>query len=258
MAAGVPVDADASTLYDATTGGSLVAADGAVARWEDKSGNARHVTQSTGTFQPLRKTAIKNSRDVVRFDGANDYMVAATATDWAFLHESQSTTFIVFRAGDVADPETPYALIGTSGSVLSPGGANFLHDTRSAASQNDSLRHVVGYGSPRTINDAQNTIPGNQYAIFSIVSKPSQATPADRSEMYVNGGAAVKGNTQTGTYGTGTPRHALTVGSVQDSSNIYASFLVGDIAEVLMFNSALSSANLGAVRGYLNTKWGIY
>ena len=35
---------DATTLYGATTGGSLVASDGGVARWEDKSGNSRHYT----------------------------------------------------------------------------------------------------------------------------------------------------------------------------------------------------------------------
>jgi hypothetical protein len=65
---------DSSTLYDATSGGSLVAADGAIARWEDKSGNLRHATQGTIGSRPLRKTALQNSRDIVRLDGTGDIM----------------------------------------------------------------------------------------------------------------------------------------------------------------------------------------
>jgi hypothetical protein len=65
---------DATTLYNATTGGSLVAADGEILRWEDKSGNARHATQGGAGLRPIRKTAIVNGLDVARFDGSNDYM----------------------------------------------------------------------------------------------------------------------------------------------------------------------------------------
>ena len=61
----------ASSLYDATSGGSLVAADGAVARWEDQSGNARHATQSTSAYRPLRKSTIMNI-GALQFDGVDD------------------------------------------------------------------------------------------------------------------------------------------------------------------------------------------
>lgn len=61
--------ADSSTLFDATSGGSLVAADGAIARWEDKSGNGRHITQSNGGARPLRRLSILNGLDAVHFSG---------------------------------------------------------------------------------------------------------------------------------------------------------------------------------------------
>lgn len=66
--------ADASTMFDATTGGSLVATDGSIARWEDKSGNGRHATQGTVLSRPQRKDSILNGRGCVRFDGSNDAM----------------------------------------------------------------------------------------------------------------------------------------------------------------------------------------
>lgn len=48
---------DPNTLYDATSGGSLVTPDGTIARWEDKSGNLRHFTQPFSGIRPTRKIA---------------------------------------------------------------------------------------------------------------------------------------------------------------------------------------------------------
>ena len=44
--------ADAATLYDATSGGNLVVSGGAVARWNDKSGNSRNATQASASLRP--------------------------------------------------------------------------------------------------------------------------------------------------------------------------------------------------------------
>lgn len=67
---------DESTLYDAASGGSLVAADGLVARIEDKSGNGNHCTATSGA-RPTLKTNIQNGRSILRFDGTN-YLTGAT------------------------------------------------------------------------------------------------------------------------------------------------------------------------------------
>jgi hypothetical protein len=64
---------DPSTLYDATSGGSLVAPDGAIARAEDKSGNNFHATQATSGNRPVRKVNVLNGRDVARFTRANSH-----------------------------------------------------------------------------------------------------------------------------------------------------------------------------------------
>jgi hypothetical protein len=69
---------DPATLFDATTGGSLVSASGAVARWEDKSGNGFHATQGTANNRPLRLAAQFNGRDALDFDGSNDSLGLAS------------------------------------------------------------------------------------------------------------------------------------------------------------------------------------
>lgn len=80
---------DSSTLYDSTTDGSLVADDGRIARWEDKSGNSNHVIQSTESSRPYRRVAEINSLDVIDFGDASTYLnfttrVAGAATETIF------------------------------------------------------------------------------------------------------------------------------------------------------------------------------
>lgn len=53
-------------------------ADGAaIASWADSTGNGNNATQATGAKQPLYKTAIVNSKPVVRFDGTDDEFAAS-------------------------------------------------------------------------------------------------------------------------------------------------------------------------------------
>lgn len=66
-----------SSLYDATSGGSLVAANGAVARWEDQSGNARHVTQSTSGNRPRRRIASRGGMDALQQNAASASMATS-------------------------------------------------------------------------------------------------------------------------------------------------------------------------------------
>jgi len=84
----------ATSLYDATSGGSLVAADGAVARWEDQSGNARHMTQATSGNSPLRRVAGLNSQPALDFDGTDDRLECGTV-DIASLYDGAGTSIFL-------------------------------------------------------------------------------------------------------------------------------------------------------------------
>lgn len=95
---------DPNTLYDAETGGSLVAAGGAVARLEDKSGNGRHWTQATASYRPTRQVAVQNGKDVIRLDGVNDTMGRA-----GFMTGATAGTFL-FVLKLVADPPVTVGL----------------------------------------------------------------------------------------------------------------------------------------------------
>lgn len=87
-----------ATLYDATSGGSLVAADGGIARANDVSGNTGHMLQTTSGYRPLRKVAALNGLDVARFDGTDDYLNAGDVGD---IGTAPVEVFIVIKSRKV-------------------------------------------------------------------------------------------------------------------------------------------------------------
>jgi hypothetical protein len=199
---------DASTLYDATTGGSLVAADGGVARWEDKSGNARHMTQGTAGSRPTRKTAIQNSLAVLRFDGGDSVSMPSSTATFNFLHDGDSTVFVVFKAGTTANPETSYLVMANNISASSIDGKTGFYlrwDDRTSANADltDSLVHVVSNnGSARFVGNAKNGFPANTFALATVRGDIANATTASRSQIRRNGGSAITlltGDTNAGT-----------------------------------------------------------
>jgi hypothetical protein len=225
--------------------------------WTDISGNGRNAVQATGANQPSIVTGAINGRQVRRFDGVDDYLLTSTVSDWIFLHSSVSSTFIVFRAGNTVDPETFYVLCGTTVSVATPGGAYYAHDTRSALSRTDAILHVIGIGGPNTVNARQNAVAGNTWAIMSVIGDPVNATFANRSKIWSNGSGPTAANTEFISTAANAPRHSLAIGSAQNSSNVFAQFLTGDIAEILVFPTALSDVNRQKVERYLAGKYAI-
>lgn len=65
---------DNNTLFDNNTGGNVIIADGAaVGRWQDKSGNNYHATQSSASLRAVFKRSVRNNKNTVRFDGNDDF-----------------------------------------------------------------------------------------------------------------------------------------------------------------------------------------
>jgi len=256
---------DASTLFDATTGGSLVAADGGVARWEDKSGNARHMTQGTSGSRPTRKTAIQNSLAVLRFDGGDSISMPSSTATFNFLHDGDSTVFVVFKAGTTANPDALYWMMSNNVSDNSIDGKTGFYlrwDDRTSANADltDSLLHVVSNnGQPRFVGNAKNGFLANTFGMATVRGDIANATIAGRSQIRRNGGSAITlitGDTNAGTaLPTANASDNFTIGD--QSGAVKGAGLVGDIAEIIMYDSALSDTNRAAVESYLMSKWGI-
>jgi len=97
---------DASTFYDATTDGNLVAAEDTVARWQDKSGNSRHFIQGDASLRPTFKASVQNGKSVLRFDGS-DWMEGPGFASWA----NQALFFISCKT---TTSDTLFSLFGNT------------------------------------------------------------------------------------------------------------------------------------------------
>jgi len=240
----------AGSLYDATSGGSLVAADGGVARWEDKSGNARHATQGTSGNRPLRKTAIQGGKDVLRFDGSNDLLTIGDAATFKFLHSADSTVFIALTRSS----NSGSAIMGTAdGGTGTVGWTSYFFN---GTSTNDRFGLILGRGQSGVAVSQVNSgsaVISSGWNVLSFVSKPTDATAANRASLRQNGGTAAADNAATGTVSANNSAGAFTIGAYVGFAADYG----GDIAEIIIYNSALSDTDREAVESYLMTKWGI-
>jgi len=220
---------DASTLYDATSGGSLVAADGPVARWQDKSGNGRHATQGSSSRQPTRKAAFRNGLDAIALNNSSLSLPNFTIeAEWNF--------FIAFSP---ATATTDVRIV-----FGSENSANFqwvqLSQTSAFGQSSNNTGWFSWAGSPRPIAAATT---GPQ--VLTWVFDSADGT------MYRNTtslGSAGKGFSTT--FGRG----ASALFSVNHGGNSYAD---GHAYEVLFYSGTLSANDRASIQSYLMAKWAI-
>lgn len=85
------VPAGVAMLFDASDYASFTIASGAVSQWNDKSGNARHLAQSTAGYRPTVDAG------GVLFDGTDDYLIWTVSG--SFYNAIAGATMVVIAAG---------------------------------------------------------------------------------------------------------------------------------------------------------------
>lgn len=228
---------DSSTLYDATTGGSLVAADGAVARWEDKSGNARHFTQGTAANRPARKTSDINGLDAVLFDGSND-VLARSPESWAFLYPL--SFFCVFRA--TAFTSSYNALW------------DFYTSTVDTTASSTGLIKSNGKSAVYTTetNGTQPAYDGDGNVTYSTATTHIFSASIANNAISSRGDGVADGSF-TGSF---TQRTDLGVRDLEiGASAKFSRYTEMRIAELIVYSGTLATADRDLIEGYLAAKW---
>lgn len=226
---------DAATLYDAVSGGSLVAADGAVARWEDKSGNARHAVQSGSTFRPLRKTAAIGGLDAILFDGSNDKM-EGTSTP---MTSAEKLVVCVFKLSS-SSANGEIFQNGITGNVTQP--ATLFRSYRSGAS------NLIA-GDVTTTNV---TIATNISTAWAAAGVASWSQQTGRTFLYHHNGTAY---TTTGTVVAASPAAGYRLGTVANGASFFFHYS-GHICEMVAVSSDITTDTRQKLEGYLAWKWG--
>jgi hypothetical protein len=214
-AAFTPTDpSDLVVWYDASQNNE--ADDTALASITDRSGNGRHLTQATGSFQPLLKTNIANGKPVYRFDGTDDFVSAA----FALVHPV--TLFTVFKQR--SNPgSNRRAVDGNAGGRL----ALLIEGTSSVL--------YVFAGTGLNIGTIDTTNFHRVAAVFNGASSSGQ----------LNAASAVSGDAGSDS----------SPGGVQWSRD-GSTFAAVGIAEYFIYSRVLFASEIASARAYLKAKWG--
>jgi hypothetical protein len=212
----------ASSLFDATSGGSAVAIGGSVARWEDQSGNGRHATQSTSNNRPV----YRKYDDVggLFFDGSNDDITGS------FTSLSSQTICVACRLGYNLTNKRLFTLKRASGGDVSATGYIPLILTSNAGGGT--------LGSYTTDYRVSTTPKATDISIFAVHTG---------TELYLrfNGtDTSTFAHTLTGTF----TNYSLGGNFGADAFNCL-------IHEVIVFDSALSSSDRTSIDNYFKDKY---
>lgn len=196
-----------------------------IATWPDQSGNANDFSQATATNQPSVVTY--SGFKGLRFDGADWLRRGATAT----LNATNHTQFIVYN-----------------GYTANHTGILF---ESSFAESNQFLRtyRSSGFIQSWVLNSSLGTVSNTttNSSAFQILSSVWDGT-AQTFNSFKDG---TNIGSKTGANGTPTGNYASTIGAAVN--NAYR--INGDMGELIVYNTALNSAQRTIVDNYLSSKF---
>jgi hypothetical protein len=199
-----------------------------VGAWLDKSGNARHATQSTAGNRPVIHSATQNNRKILSFDGSNDALLGTGAqalktgmTVIGAYFSGAVNYSSLFAVGDSAAGKR-----WISGSSLGKIGIDYYTNSASVSASASNRTGITSF----TLNPSANSL-GIRMDGAQVLS---QASLSPALAAYTSD-----------TFAVGTTPLAN------------EQFFTGRVFELAVYNRVLSAAECRRVEQALGTKWGI-
>lgn len=232
--AGLPVTDGLRTHYDAADLAATHADGDAVATWPDKSGNGLDATQATAADQPVYKEAVFNGLDAVRFDVDRLDLPVPLG-----ISGSQDRTFVMALGGyPSGGPGVhDFVFIGTDA------GSAFGERWVFRMSNGNFQVHVFDIAGAYTLSTLTHSTE------MILVCRLSGTTKADTVARVNGTQEAASGGTTVDTPDDGTAVHGLCGRDALDQ---------GDVGEAMIYDRALSDAEIGEVEDYLNGKFAVF
>jgi hypothetical protein len=230
------------TPADITTALWLDAADGTtvtgspVSQWSDKSGNGRHATQGSSGLRPTY-TSTLNGLPVLTFDGTS-FLIADAVASVIGGNDVPWSACIVYN---IADNGANHCLVSATSSTL---------DGVQHSVNRDFLSGANAIRSTRRASDTQVNVSGNVAAadgpgLLSLVFTGTAVQLYDAGSEVAN---AAQDNASLSV-------QRFSIGVLRRSTN--ATFVNGDIGEIVLLPAAASTATRQRIEGYLAHKWGL-
>jgi hypothetical protein len=211
---------------------------GAVDGWADQSGNGRDFSAPAGTNRPAY-TGTLNGLPVLTFDGTTDYLTG----------DAESLTL-----GQAVTGLTMILVVKYAGATIQRA---FGLSTSAAV---DGVRALVGVsatqwqtGGRRLDADSVVLLSGGTASTATVIQSSLLRYSVATGAVFVNGASQVDTTFQT----AGNSQNGASLRTIIGGGLNLANFLQGDIAEIIVYQRALSDAERASVERYLSVKWGI-
>lgn len=212
--------------------------------WTDMSGNGSNASQSDPTKRPSIVTNALNGRQVRRFDGVND--ILSLTTGLGMLRNVPGATVIAAYKW-ITSPTSYKTVFGAS---TGPGGF-----TRTGMAGGNVSQKLTSGGRRLDTDSFQsvtstNNVPAS-YFVHSVILDYANSD----AFQYANG--VIEGQTtsfQTSGNTSNTDSAVINIGSDLNNPVFCANI---DLAEILVFPTALSDVNRQRVERYLSGKYAI-
>ena len=229
-----PLDLTPALWVDAADTTTVTIASNAVSEWKDKSGNNRHLTQTTAGSRPSYVSGEQNGLSVVRFDGTDDYLNGSGITNIG--------SFAIFAVTNrhTAD-SVDEALLASDGSWSS----NMML-IRNRGTTNLTNKLDIHSGGMIT---GSNPAVLNSWAIDSFTRGDVASTWGSTGTLFHNGS----------TDGSGALGGSASVSLANFNVGSWntGAYMDGDIAELIIYTAKLSDHERQTVEVYLARKWGL-
>lgn len=212
---------------------------GTLTTWPDDGPNAHTITQATASQRPTVVANQLNGHAVVRFDGTDDYL----------------------EGGDILDLRTNSKSIIVVGLANTTGDEPFVSKTLFASV---SGRYSLTYFATSTLyslfqNNAGNQIaqgsdtPGSYALYTAIIDRGTGNNDVYRDGSLVDNHSFTPESVDLNT------SFRFLIGGYNNAGDTGEQFtLDGDIAEVVVYDRALSASEQQQIENYLNTKYNIF
>jgi len=211
--------------------------------WKDKSINGYHATQATSANRPTYRSNQIDSKATIQFDGTDDSLSLPSGALSILNNVAGASIFIVYKATTDLTLQTPLWI--SSGTSVNQSRVNLR---KSATNTFSSFGRRLD--ADATAQNVQSTTTNIGNYILQSVKFDYQNTLL---EQYLNNSLEGQSLTfQTSGNTSNTNSLSFTLGSTNSSS-----FLNGNMAELIIYNKTLSTAEFNNVNKYLMAKWGL-
>jgi len=223
-------------------------ADGAVTEWTDDSGNGNNMTQSMDDWRPTVASDAANGHDAVQFDGEDDNLQRADTL--GIPNDSARTFVVVSRLSDTRG-RSPFLMQGRLDSEDQ--GSN--HYGLEANTFNTAGERFGVY-LVSSANDTQRRT-NTEYNLHILRTEdfPALGNIEQSTAYYINGTEVPFTQTPGGTRNQTFDGDTTAVGSFPTETA--DSRLDGELAEVRVYDRAISDSERGQIESELLSKYGI-